>query len=84
METQGKSYKNHFGCVEMPERQTGSRQTHTHIMPDTDKEARKKNARADNKEVQANMQAGEGEKRDEKEGKTLEDMRNDSHAHTHT
>lgn len=30
METPGRSYKNPFGCVEMPERQTGSRQTDTH------------------------------------------------------
>lgn len=27
MEAQGRSYKNHFSCVEMPERQTGSRHT---------------------------------------------------------
>lgn len=28
METQGKSYKNHFVCVEIPERQTANRQIH--------------------------------------------------------
>lgn len=52
METQGRSYKNHF--VEEPERQTGSRQTHA------DKEAKKKNASTDNKGVQGSTVAMEG------------------------
>lgn len=54
METQGRSYKNHF--VEEPERQTD---THARL-PDADKEAKKKNASTDNKGVQGSTVAMEG------------------------
>lgn len=84
METQGRSYKNHFGCAEMPERQTGCRQTRTNAAGY--KEARKKNAWTDNKEIKENRQA-RGEKKDEKGGKTPKDMWKDRQAeadrHTH-